>query len=194
MFAALVASGQGTFIYDQQSATELSGGGSSGQIQAYQPIGQSFTPAISSVGFIRLGFYEFSNGLGSTVYVNLRANSITGPILGSTAPVFLPDGFGFGGSRGYTNFLFSTPISVTPGTMYYFQPVLQSGDITCSIVSYHYVYSGGTSYFNGIARKSWNLWFREGILVPEPSALSLLIGSGALFYVRHKQIKMRSIG
>jgi hypothetical protein len=34
---------------------------------------------------------------------------------------------------------------------------------------------------------------REGVyIVPEPSSLSLIIGSGVLFYVGRKKIKMRS--
>jgi hypothetical protein len=69
------------------------------------------------------------NGSGARVYVNLRSDSITGTILATTASVFMPDGFGTGANRGYTNFFFSTSVSLTPGTTYYFQPVVQSGDV-----------------------------------------------------------------
>src|SRR6266404_1497869 len=97
-YAALAACGQGTFVYDQQSADESTGGGGVSVIQSNQPLGQSFTPSLSSVGFIRLFLIDGvrNNGLGATVYVNLREDSITGPVLGLSGPVFMPDNFGIG--------------------------------------------------------------------------------------------------
>src|SRR5450759_4846854 len=81
------AVGQGTFIYDQQSADEtvLAGEGG-GILQSNQPFGQSFTPTFSSINFIRLWLADGlpGNGLGATVFINLRTNSISGPILAST--------------------------------------------------------------------------------------------------------------
>ena len=110
-FSAL---GQGTFVYDQQSSDEshyMEGSAGLG----LQP-GQSFTPALPSVGFIRLYLYDgFRNGLSGTLNVNLRSDSITGPVLSSAIPVTLPDGF-----AGTVDFLFSTPVSVTPGELTFF--------------------------------------------------------------------------
>ena len=182
----LGAVGQGTFIYDQQSASESSGGGGLAAIQSNQPLGQSFTPTNASIDFIRLFLADSaSQGVGATLYINLRSDSITGPIMASTDPVFIPNLFGTAfGAAGYTNFFFTTSVAVTPGTTYYFQPVIQSGD-SCFIIAYHYTYAGGTAFFNGTADPNNDLWFREGIVVPEPSSLLLLIGSGVLFYVRH---------
>ena len=176
--------GQRTFIYDQQSAVENTGGGGAVSIQSNQPIGQSFTPTLSSVGFIRL----FAGGAsGTTLYVNLRTNSITGPILGQTDLISFVGTF-----TGYSNFFFSTPVTLIPGATYYFQPVLQSGNGV--VVAYDsYNYPGGNAFEQGVSLPSIDLWFREGIVVPEPSSLSLIIGSGVLFYVGRKKIKMRSI-
>src|ERR1035437_10305454 len=125
MVWALAACGQGTMIYDQQSATNRSISGGA-PIQGQEPAGQSFTPALSSVGFVQLELSDFNpgNGVGATVYVNLRAGSLTGTIMGSTDPVFMPDGF----SYGVTNFFFAAPAAVNPGTVYYLEPILQSGD------------------------------------------------------------------
>src|ERR1022692_254339 len=172
--------GQGILIYNQQSATETTGGGGAVSIQSNQPLGQSFTPKLSSIGFSRL-FVE--GGLGTSLYVNLRTNSITGPILGST------DLISFGGTfAGYSNFFFSTSVTVIPGATYFFQPVLQSGG--GAVVAYNsYNYQGGNAFEQGVSLPSIDLWFREGIVVPEPSSLSLIIGSGVLFYVRRKKIK-----
>jgi len=191
----LYVQGQGTFVYDQQSAVEgaLQDGG--GFIQTLQPFGQSFTPTSSSVGFVRFWLYDANpnNGLGASVYVNLRGDSITGPIIDSTASIFLPDKFGDNGSNGYVNFFFTTPVTVTPGVTYYFQPMVQSGgDLWIAAGSISYNYPGGSSYAHGVANAQ-DLWFREGIVVPEPSAVSLLIGSGVWFYVHRKKNPKRSV-
>ena len=94
----LAALGQGTFFYDQQSATSqaISGGAPFG---VEQPFGQAFTPALSSVGFVQFEFIDSlpGDGIGATVYVNLWADSLaSGTLLGSTAPVFMPDRFSYG--------------------------------------------------------------------------------------------------
>src|ERR1700692_4283490 len=90
----LGAVGQETFIYDQQSADEgaLADGG--GFLQSSQPFGQSFTPTMLSVGFIRWWLIGPGTVGDLTIYVNLRQNSINGPILGLTEPVLLPSTFG----------------------------------------------------------------------------------------------------
>lgn len=172
------APAQGTFLYDQQSVTNDSAGGEGvPTIQSNQPIGQSFTPALGSIGFIRLFLIDGSlNGLGANVYLNLRSDSITGPILSSTDPVFMPDGFG-----GPKNFLFPTPVAVTPGVVYFFQPVVQSGDLWGVVDDNHYNYPGGTAIGQGIADPVFDLWFREGIIVPEPSGVSLFLLAMGLF-------------
>src|ERR1041385_1670739 len=88
------ARGQGTFVYDQQSSDESQLGGGAASIRPNQPFGQSFAPALPSVGFIRLYLSDDAfNSLGATVYVNLRADSITGAILASSVPVFVADRF-----------------------------------------------------------------------------------------------------
>jgi hypothetical protein len=180
------AEAQGSFVYDQQSAVEGNPGEGGLNIQAFQPLGQSFTPALSSVGFVRLRLTDplVGNSLGSTIYVNLRVDSITGSIMGSTAPVSIPDGFGIGGD-GYVSFLFSTPLTVTPGVLYYFQPVVQSGDPTSIGFGNGFGYPGGMFFFQGQPSPSSDLWFREGIIVPEPGTWALLLlGSWAICWRR----------
>jgi hypothetical protein len=181
--------GQGTFVYDQQSFSSTIPPNITYQIEANQPIGQSFTPTLSAVGFVQLelGDSVNLNGVGATVYVNLRADSITGPVLSSTEPVFMPDNF-----FGATNFFFSSPISVTPQTTYYFQPVVQSGDSWVVNTALGDDYPRGTMYYQGAVLRNFDFWFREGLIVPEPSSTGLLlIGSGVLFYVRRMHLKRR---
>jgi hypothetical protein len=177
--------GQGTvsFSYDQQSATESTGGGAALIINANQPLGQSFTPLLSQVGFVRLALVDGSvNGVGFTLSLDFLSGSITGPILGSSTPVTQTDGF-----IGYVDFFFSTPINVTPGTPYYFRPLLMSGDSGTTLRVYNaYGYAGGTAYINGVASSGNDLWFREGVVVPEPSSGAILLLGLCAFAARKR--------
>jgi PEP-CTERM motif len=188
------ALGQGNFIYDQQSSTNpASAAGGPIIQQIVSPYGQSFTPILSSIGFIQLGFFDANqgDGLGATVIVNLRSNAINGPIFASTTPVFMPDGFGIGsGSASITNFFFTAGVVLAPGVTYYFQPVVQSGD-SWGVSIAEYNYSGGSVFVNGAPVFASDYWFREGI-VPEPSSsLLFLFGGGVLLYVRQAKNKKR---
>ena len=174
--AGLSAHGQGTFVYDQQSSDESSVAGDA-SIQGDQP-GQSFTPTLSSVGFIRLFLQDGRPGVagGATVYISLRSTSISGTILGSTDPVTMPDSF-----VGFTNFFFSTAIPLIPGTTYFFQPVVQSGDFWHVAAYNSYNYPGGMEFTGTTPFPNNDLWFREGVVVvPEPLSASLVVfGTGA---------------
>ena len=138
---ACLTRGQSTFIYDQQSATNRDILGYGITVQPSQPIGQSFTPTLSSIGFVQLEFVDSarSNGIGATVSVDLWAGSIGGTLLGQTDPVFMPDNFSFG----ITNFFFSTPVALTPGTTYFLQPITEPGsDSNWTIINNVYNYPG----------------------------------------------------
>jgi len=80
---------------------------------------------------------------------------------------------------GITNFYFSTIISVIPGQTYYIQPVVLSGDDPWDVVTIGDTYSNGQLFgkTGGYFQPSTDLWFREGIVVPEP-AIPALVGMG----------------
>ena len=190
LFATSGAVGQGTFLFDQQSSTNeapVPGVPGSG-FQQLSPFGQSFTPGFSGIGFIRLNLSDSNpgNSLGATLYVNLRANSIAGAILGTTTPVLLPDNFG-----GPVNFFFPTDIPLISGTRYYLEPVVQSGDLWTSATSGDRVYPGGTLYISGSPVPGSSLWFREGLyVIPEPSGMALAaLTAVALRFARRKHIR-----
>jgi PEP-CTERM motif len=172
ILSALAACGQGTFIYDQSSATNQGFGGGYA-FQQEQPFGQSFTPSLTSIGFVQMEFISGPPQLGgATVYVNLRADSIGGPILSSTDPVFMPYPF----AHGITNFFFPTLVAITPGTTYYLQPVVQAGNDQWGVIGGPYNYPGGTLFWNGAPDPNGNdAWFREGTFVPEPSSGVLVL-------------------
>jgi hypothetical protein len=183
---AFPATGQGVLTYDQQSNTNeshlLPGSGSTIQ-NIPGPWGQSFTPSLSGIGFIRLGLDDGNaiSSTGATVYVSLIAGSIGGTVIASTAPVTMPGNFG-----GFPTFYFPTNISVTPGTTYYFTPVVQSGG-PWNVLSDMYNYSGGSAWNGGSPVLASDLWFREGVVTPEPSSLAVLtLGTGALLVARHR--------
>lgn len=178
-----IAVGQGTLVYDQQST--IDGIATHGNpIQALQPMGQSFTPSLSTVGFIQLRLSDGvnNNGQGAFIYVNLLENSITGNVVAATSPIFLPNGF-----FGTTNFIFLSNIPVNSGISYYFQPIFQSGDVSFLTYSDQFGYVGGTAFFAGQPDPAGkDFWFREGIVVtPEPSCLALLLG-GVLAVIRSR--------
>jgi hypothetical protein len=166
--------GQGQFLYDQEATTTVEG--AAPWSAANQPMGQSFSPTLSSIGFVELNLFDSDalNHAGATVLVNVRATSLTGTILGFSSSVFIPDGF-----FGITSFIFSTPISLTPGTTYYLQPVIQSGDHVSSFVT-DGSYSGGMEFLQGSSVPTRDLWFREGIVVPEPSSFTLFLIAGGV--------------
>ena len=171
------AAGQGTLFFDQNSTNSIEGASFLGG----QPMGQSFSPSLSSIGFVQLNLFDSDalNHFGARVSLNLRSGSIAGAIIGSSAPLFLPDGF-----FGTTNFLFSAPIPVTPNVTYYIQPFIQSGDAVSSYVT-DGSYAGGTAIYQGVPVLDRDLWFREGIVVPEPGTSALLvIGCGLLAWRR----------
>jgi hypothetical protein len=176
---------QEVFQYDQQSADEslfLEGDLAFGE----QPLGQSFAPSLSSVGFVR--FYISGGAFGDgTFVVNLRSDSITGPVLASSTTVTMP-----AASGGFINFFFENPVSVTPSTTYYFQPVSLTGGGWGINGSQFYNYPGGMAFANGVASANGDLWFREGVVVPEPSSgLLVLLGGGVLIYACRLQNKKR---
>ncbi len=177
--SAICAHGQGTFIYDQQDST-VEGSFPIGSFHSLQsmtsPWGQSFTPSLSGVDFIRLELVDgtLADGLGAAVYLELASGSIAGPTIGATTSVAMPNGY-----SGPATFFFPTTEPLMPGVQYFFRPILQSGG-TWNIVEGPYQYSGGNQYNQGAIYPGGNLWFREGLyVVPEPSSVALLLLGGA---------------
>jgi hypothetical protein len=188
LLASLSASGQGTttFLYDQQSSSNdgYYGYGIGPTYQEMLPnTGQSFTPSLAGIDFIRLSLADgnLTDGLGSTWFLNLRSTSITGPILGTTASVDLPDKF-----AGATDFFFPSTISLATGTVYFFDVNSADGGAWNIFIS-NFNYPGGIAWANDIPRNAADYWFREGIIVPEPSSAALLfVAMGSVWVLRRR--------
>ena len=171
--------GQGVLVLDQYSwldETPFPGSGTFITANA-NPWGQSFTPTLSAVDYVRFKFADgdrLQTG-GATVHVNILSDSISGRLLASTEPVFMADGF-----AGVATFLFPASVPVVPGTVYYFTVAVHPGSDLWAIDSAGYNYPGGSGFWAGVAGAG-DLWFQEGIVVPEPTVLWIaLIGAGAL--------------
>ena len=87
--------------------------------------GESFVPTLSSIGFAQFYLNDASPVLqSSTLYVILWSGSSANSVyLGQTAPVTVGPF-----SAGATTFYFSNPVALTPGSTYFLQPIVQSGD------------------------------------------------------------------
>jgi hypothetical protein len=181
LFAAFRAYGQGTtFVYDQQSSTDEGyyGYGTGPAYQGLLPVtGQSFTPSLSGIDFIRLELNDSSptGALGSTWFLNLHSDSIHGPILATTAPVDLPGAF-----TGTANFFFPNTIPLTPGATYWFDVNSPDGG-AWHLVAGILNYPGGYAWAQDTPHDFSDYWFREGLVVPEPSSAALLLLGGAAF-------------
>jgi len=171
------------FVYDQQ-ISNLNTPGGYVDYQSGQSIAQSFIPTLSSVDFATFFLGDpHPSGVGATVIVNLWSDSPTsGTLLGSTVPIFIPVEF-----NNAINFFFSTPVTVTPGKTYYLQPAIQSGDTIGAGLVPGPLYLNGTLFLNGAASPGSNLWFREGVIVPEPSSTCMILtGVAGLYLYRRK--------
>src|SRR5437016_782088 len=98
--AAVVQAAHAGPVYDQSNTVAPHVGLN---IDPYAPIGQSFTPTLTSLNFVEVRLSDTNtNGLGASFDVNIRSGATTvGPVLGTSQVVSLPDGFGsappFGG-------------------------------------------------------------------------------------------------
>jgi hypothetical protein len=134
--------------------------------------GESFVPTLSSVGFAQFYLNDASPvQQSSTLVVDIWSGSFAnGVLLGQTAPVTVGPF-----SAGATTFYFSNPVAVTPGTTYFLQPIILSGDIESAGVLPGTGYANGEAFISGVANPNYDLWFNEGVVVPEPSTFSLAI-------------------
>jgi hypothetical protein len=141
------------------------------------PLGQQFVPTLTSMNFLKLWLEDAASNdpATATVQVNIRAGSISGTVLG-TSTVVVPAEINLSGGTTLTEFDFSSPISLTPGSTYVIQAAEVNG--TVDNASFGWVggplgnstYAPGEAYIHGTLQPTFDFAFEEGVQsVPEPS-------------------------
>jgi hypothetical protein len=167
--AAISPAKADSVVYDQTNFG-LPLGTLSQSLLVFSPLGQSFTPTLTSLNVVDLLTSEGS----ATVEIDIRSGSILGPIVGTSAPTAIP----FSLTSSVSAFNFSELVTLIPGDLYVIEPVSLSGDVLIASSDTNN-YPGGTQILGGVAQPDNDLWFQEGIETPEPGALPLL-GAGLL--------------
>src|SRR6266480_6990665 len=110
-------------------------------------IAQSFTPSLSAVGFVQFSEYisAFPGNDQVTFVVNLRQGAYNGPILSSTDPVILVNKITQIGT-----FYYPDNVVVTPGQLYFFEPVLLTAGSMDIGYKFPSSYPDGDAWNNGV--------------------------------------------
>lgn len=174
---ALFVRGQGTFVWDQGSTNITD----TWAALTNTPLGQGFTPTQLSMDATAFYLGTENFGTAGNVEVLVRSGSVTGAIIGTSNPDSISS------FNDVYYFTFSNPVTLTPGTEYYLEPVGLSGNLYAEL-GFAGVGTGQATY-GGALYKNLNFWFEEGIqVVPEPSLSALfLIGGGIAYWHRRRR-------
>jgi hypothetical protein len=164
-----ISPAQADTIFDQ-SNTGLPDGTLSQNLLNYSPLGQSFTPTLTSLNFVNL----LTLGGSATLEMDIRSGSISGTILGTSELTVIP----FSDTLSEVSFSFSTPVALIPGDLYVLEPFLVSGDALIASTNSNN-YPGGNQILAGADQPDNDLWFQEGISTREPGTFFLL-GTGLI--------------
>jgi hypothetical protein len=164
-------------LIDQQNSAPMNIGSA---FEAHAPTGQLFTPSLGSLDFFKFNLQDINrnNGLGATFQVRIyQGIGFTGPLLGISSSVAIPDNFGgtdFPGAD--LVFSFSTPVSLVPNAAYSAELFRVSGDNFADFGNQPGGYAGGTAIYDGTIFSTMDdYFFQEGLTtVPEPSSLLLV--------------------
>jgi len=182
--AAAASLAQG-FIVDQASGT-IGENIQNSVILPGTPTVQSFTPSLSAIGFIQLSTFIQATSSGETVVINLRQDAYNGPIVSSTDPVFL-----INKGTAISTFLFPGNVPITRNQVYYFEPVVLSGGNLFLGYKSPSAYDRGQLFGNGLPNNQGDLWFIDGIVVPEPGTVWMLLFGGSVF-IWHRRVGKKS--
>lgn len=142
-------------------------------VSSFSPIGQEFVPVLDSIDSVQLLICCRAQ---ETPYVRIREGSILGPILG-TSSLALPS------PSLLVTFRFAAPIALVPDDVYVIEVVNDGGiesmiGVGDPIPMPESVYPRGRLILDGQPDlDGLDLWFQEGLGIPEP-ATGVLIGIG----------------
>ncbi len=161
----------GTGQVTDQSVTSPAWQAYNTSYNGFIPLGQEFKPTQSSLSFVDLFLEDAGSdiGPGANFQVKIHSGTITGPVLGTSGTVFVPDGTNTGGGSTWTHFAF-TPISLTPNNTYVME-VTQVGNIVAGNSNYMLVgtnpsgtdvYPAGRAILQTPVTNNLDFLFREG--------------------------------
>ena len=156
MCVVLVACGasHGDEIIDQANDSAVPGGAWS--IAGGTPMGQEFRPDLGRLDFVDLYIWSYDISAPGTLVVDVRLDSPSGALLGTSLPVEVPVG-----EFRPVRLGFPETVLLTPGTRY----VLEPRDVSASglfLGDTSDLYAGGRFYYSGMFEPLYDAWFREG--------------------------------
>lgn len=154
------------FYRDQVADTGSIGVGQN--VDAFKPFGQEFVPDLGAVDIVQLRFE--GQTYDATLVINIRSSTITGPILGSSAPREFSAGF-----HGVATFDIER-VSLTPGERYVIEVVQLSGRNWMGESFARPAYDRGRQILRGEPQENNDLWFREGVKAPLPPGSAFVKG------------------
>lgn len=139
-------------------------------IQGLAPIVQEFTPAIGALDTVEIWTEDFAypqgNGVGATLQLMLREGTTDGPVLATSEPLMLPDGW-----NGPSRFHFTNVVWLTPEVRYALELQAIAGD-NWGVHSHGDLipptYSRGRYFVAGRPTDALDMWFRTGVRMPSP--------------------------
>jgi hypothetical protein len=157
-------------VIDQQNP--YTGGPVNGfEIILFEPMGQTFTPALDSMNVAIMNLEDL-NHLAGTYAVEVHQGQYNGLLLGTSQAVNLPANFGSADPAGLpVEFDFASSISLTPGATYSLVPFRLNASEFNLMTTVADGYSGGNLFLKGSAQPG-DAIFSEGMNVsgvPEPS-------------------------
>ncbi len=158
LFSSAVLAAQ--LFPDQENLVTLSAGWSAVHLA---PIGQEFVPQRSSLDAVELTLANTDTSwpFPADVEVNIRADSITGPLLGTSLRITLPFG-----TSGVAHFDFASSVRLTAGQTHVIEIVTFPGGGNVGVSGgWTESYQAGRAIIQGQpipASDNSDLWFREG--------------------------------
>ena len=149
------------------------------------PVAQEFVPQLAGLDFVDLVMGSVEVDPGATFQVTIRQSQITGTVLGTSEAV---QGFGQA-APSIAHFTFASTVPLTPGNAYVLELLYAPSRWTVG-ADPSAAYADGRMIGGGGSLDNYDLWFREGIGVPEASCLVLFL-VGAVTLKLHTKHRMK---
>ena len=164
------------FVVDQEAAGTITSAYSVGGLG---PVGQEFVPQMSSLDAVELMFSNNDfNQADAIVVVRIRAQTIAGPILGTSDPYVLP--YPTALSRHHLDF--ASPVALVPGQLYVMEVARIVGIGNVLIHGCANTYASGRIILVGLPEGGTDLVFSEGPVPVVPTRPSTWGSVKALYH------------